>query len=80
MGWTARLKALDDRVLPKPKRITLRDLRRATIIGVVAALAFVIAAVFIEGPLISGAITMTLLTAINATRWRRLQAEGRTSE
>lgn len=80
MSWTARLKALDDRVLPKPKRPTLRDARRGTLLGVVATLSFITAAVVVEGSLISGAITMTVLTVINARRWRRLHLAQRGPE
>ncbi len=78
MSSTARLKALDGRVLPQAEAAAHRAGRSAGhALGVVASLAFITAAVAIEGFLFSGAITMMVLTVINARQWRRLHLAQR---
>lgn len=81
MGWIARLKALDDRVLPKPKPGTVEDFRRATLIGIVGVLVLIsCAVVFRATPFLYGATTIVILTGMNAARWRRFHLAKRDSE
>lgn len=72
MGWTARLKALDDRLLGNPTTPTASDYRRATLTGAVGVLAMTAASFAAEAPSLLGSASVLLgVTGMNAVRWRR---------
>lgn len=74
MGWMARLKALDDRLLPRSSKTpSVKDYRRATVIGVVGVVTMTVAGFLIEAAsFFGGAILLLVLTGMNVVRWRRL--------
>ncbi len=81
MGWTARLKPLDDRVLGKPKPPTLEGYRRGTLVGVVVSLALIGAFVVIrDASMLGGLVTMVGLTGLQALGWRRLHIAQRSPD
>ncbi len=81
MGWTARLKALDDRVFGKPKPPTLEAYRRGTLVGVVLSLIFIVALVVIqEASMLGGLVVMVGLTGLQALEWRKMHLAQRARE